>query len=330
MISIRDVAKLAEVSPSTVSRVINGSANVNHEKKQRVLKVIEETSFKPNEVARSLYKKSSKIIGIIMPNIENPFFNEMAKAIEAETYKNGYKITLCNSNDMLEKEIENIKMLCSMNADGIILMTNNEEIQNEIEECKIPVILLDRQVNNCKKTAYIQADHYEGGKMATKYLLECGCKNIINICGPQKFSSARERFKGYLDICRKYGIEAKYIECAYSFQDGLKKAEIILKKYPDVDGIFACNDMVAISVYRVFHSAGYKIPEDVQLIGYDNVNLSWMFTPELTTIAQPIKSMGAKAAEIIIQHVEGIKVIKNHIYPVKLIKRKTTANKRED
>lgn len=327
MISIRDVAKLAEVSPSTVSRVINGSANVNFEKKQRVLKVIQETNFKPNEVARSLYKKSSKIIGIIMPNIENPFFNEIAKAIEAEAYKNGYRLTLCNSNDMLEKEIENIHMLRSMNADGIILMTNNEEIQTEIEQCKIPVILLDRQVHNYKEMAYIQANHYEGGKMATEYLLQCGCKNIVTLCGPQKLSSARERFQGYLDVCKQYEMKPNYIECAYSFHDGLKKAEILLKRYPKADGIFACNDMVAISVYRVLCGLGYKIPEDIQLIGYDNINLSWMFTPELTTIAQPIKEMGTEAAKIIIQHVEGKKIVKEHVYPVKLMKRKTTINK---
>lgn len=124
MISIRQVAKLADVSPATVSRVINGTANVNKEKYERVLKVMDETGFKPNEVARSLFKKSAKLIGIIVPNIQNPFFNEMARVIEREAYNSNYKIMLCNSDNDLEKEKNYMELLSRMNADGIILFSN--------------------------------------------------------------------------------------------------------------------------------------------------------------------------------------------------------------
>ena len=125
MTSIRDVAKLAGVSPSTVSRVMNGTAKVDEEKMQRVLNAISETGFKPNEVARSLFKKSSRIIGVIAPDIENPFFTEMARSIEGEAYARGYRMTLCYSENKPEKEKESIRMLSRMNADGIILMYNN-------------------------------------------------------------------------------------------------------------------------------------------------------------------------------------------------------------
>ena len=159
MTSIRDVAKLAGVSPSTVSRVINGTAKVDEEKMQRVLNAISETGFKPNEVARSLFKKSSRIIGVIAPDIENPFFTEMAKAIEGEAYARGYRMTLCYSENKPEKEKESIRMLSRMNADGIILMTNNEEIDAEVKDCGIPVVAVDRRINADGELAFVEADH---------------------------------------------------------------------------------------------------------------------------------------------------------------------------
>ena len=127
MASIREVAKRAGVSPATVSRVINGTARVDEEKRERVEKAIEETGFRPNELARALYRKSSKIIGVIVPDIENPFFSELAKAIEKEAYEQEYRILLCNSDDQKEKELANLQMLAQLQADGVILMTKESE-----------------------------------------------------------------------------------------------------------------------------------------------------------------------------------------------------------
>lgn len=324
MVSIREVARLAQVSPATVSRVMNETARVDKEKADRVWKVIHETGFIPNEIARSLYKKSSRIVGLIVPDIENPFFNQMAKVIEEEAYRNGYRVILCNTGENKEREKDNIQMLTRMNADGIILMTANEKLQTDIEMCKIPVIVLDRQITGAQKIVSIQADHYEGGKIATEYLIRCGCRNIVNIKGPQMYSSGRARYKGYQDICRKYNRKEQCMECDYSFQKGLRTAEKILERYPDVDGIIACNDMVAISIYKIFTKAGIKIPDQVQLIGFDNIELSSLMTPELTTIAQPIGEMGKQAIQMIIQEdiLRGKK--KEYTFPVTLIPRETT------
>ncbi len=324
MVSIREVARMAGVSPATVSRVMNGTAKVDEEKAQRVQKVIQETGFKPNEVARSLYKKSSKIIGLVVPNIENPFFNQMAKMIESEAYDNGYRVVLCNTNDNTEKERINIQMLTSMNADGIILMTSDEEIQPEIEKCGIPVVILDRQITHSEGTVYIHGDHYQGGRIATEHLIQCGCTNIVNIKGPQIFSSGRARYRGYRDVCKKYMIEEQCLECDYNFKDGLLVAEEILARYPKVDGIIACNDMVAISVYKVFSRAGISIPGQVQLLGFDNIELSYLMTPELTTIAQPSWEMGRKAMEMIIGDINYENGKREFTFPVKLIQRETT------
>lgn len=327
MTSIRDVAKLAGVSPSTVSRVMNGTAKVDEEKMQRVLNAISETGFKPNEVARSLFKKSSRIIGVIAPDIENPFFTEMAKSIEGEAYAQGYRMTLCYSENKPEKEKESIRMLSRMNADGIILMTNNEEIDAEIKDCGIPVVVVDRRIHADGELAFVEADHYEGGKMAARHLIQCGCRNIVNISGPQKYSSARNRYRGYVDICKQYGREVQNLECEYSFERGLLTAEEILERYPAVDGIISCNDMVAISVFKVLRRHGYQIPEDVQIIGFDNIALAHLMTPELTTIRQPIADMGKTAVRCIINYATGVDVTQENKFPVTLIKRETTVMK---
>lgn len=324
MVSIREVAKLAQVSPATVSRVINETARVDKEKADRVWKVIHETGFIPNEIARSLYKKSSRIIGLIVPNIENPFFNQMAKAIEEEAYRSGYRVILCNTGENKEKEKDNIQMLTRMNADGIILMTTNEDIQADIEKCRIPVIVLDRQITRAQKMVSIQSDHYEGGRIATEHLIQCGCKNIVNVKGPQMYSSGRARYRGYQDVCRKYNRKEQSIECDYSFQGGLKAAAKILECYPDADGVIACNDMVAISIYKIFTKAGIAIPKEVQLIGFDNIELSSLMTPELTTVAQPIGEMGKKAIQMIIQEDTCKEQKKEFTFPVTLIPRETT------
>lgn len=324
MASIREVAKLAGVSPATVSRVINGTANVDEEKRQRVLKVIDETGFKPNELARALFKQSSKIIGVIVPNIENPFFNELAKAIEEEAYENGYKILLCNSNNNEEKELMNMQMLNQLKADGLIMVTNSNNTVKRLEENSFPVVLVDRQLSSMNEIAIVESDNYKGGKIATKHLIECGCKNIVCMKGPQHISSANQRYLGYQEVCKESGIEEQYIECGYSYESGLKKAEELITKYPDVDGIIASNDMVAISVYKSLIQKGYHIPEDIQIIGFDNIRFGWLFTPEITTIAQPTKKIGKKAAQLIINYRNGHKIEKINIFDIELIERQTT------
>ena len=326
MASIREVAKLAGVSPATVSRVINGTANVDDEKKQRVLKVINETGFRPNELARALFK-SSKIIGVIVPNIENPFFSELAKAIEEEAYENGYKMLLCNSNNNEEKELMNIQMLNQLKADGLIMVTDSNNTIKNLEDNGFPVVLVDRKLSKINEIAIVESDNYSGGKIATKHLIECGCKNIVCMKGPQNISSAKQRYLGYQDICKEYGIKEQYIECGYSYDIGLIKAEELITKYPDVDGIIASNDMVAISVYKTLTQKGYNIPEDIQIIGFDNIKFSCLFTPEITTVAQPITKIGKKATQIIIQYRDGHNIERENIFDVELIERQTTKRK---
>ena len=157
-----------------------------------------------------------------------------------------------------------------------------------------------------------------------EHMLESGCKNIVAMRGPQNVSSGRDRFKGYLDVCREQHIKEQYVDCSYDYEDGLVRTEEILKTFPEVDGIIAANDMAAISAYKVLRRHGKRVPEDVQLIGFDNIIMSRLMTPELTTVAQPIAEMGAKAAQVLIDHIEGKEVPQKNIFEVKLIHRETT------
>lgn len=319
--SIRDVARLAEVSPATVSRVINGTANVDDEKKQRVLKVIKETGFVPNEVARSLFKRSAKIIGLIVPSIDNPFFTQMASAIEKEADEHGFRLLLCNTGHNPEKEKSMIQMLMSMNADGIIVTTSNEEIMPLIESSQIPIVTTDRRPLHGTNCSYIHCNHYDGGRLAMQHLMDCGCKNVVCIKGPQDISSAKERYEGYRDVCNDNGITEMTVCCDYEFNEGLAVTEELLEKYPHTDGIIACNDMVAVSVYKVLHNKGIEVPDKIQIIGFDDIAMASLMTPELTTIAQPITEMGVKAARLI---TDCNKKNEEYIFPAQLIKRETT------
>ncbi len=168
--TIREIAKLAGVSPATVSRVLNGTAKVQPDKEKRVREVVEMTGFKPNEMARFLFNKQSKIIGLIIPNIENPYFTQMLKEIEEEAYQKGYRIMLCNSDNNTEKEIVNIETLSGMNAIGIILLTSHDDSYKVVEESRIPVVVLDRELNSKNHISSIIADHYRGGRLAAQHL----------------------------------------------------------------------------------------------------------------------------------------------------------------
>ena len=324
MATIREVAQLAGVSPATVSRVMNGTAKVDEEKRKRVEDAIRETGFKPNKLARALFKNSSGLIDLIVPNIDNPFFNEIAKAIEEEAYNKGLHIVLCSSGNNTQKEADNIQMLEQMKADGIILITNGNHTGRMIEKCSLPVIVVDRHITDCGEIAHIEADHYQGGKLAAEFLVKCGCRSIVCLRGPQEFTSGRLRYQGYCDVCRENGIPERYVDTKYSFESGIKAAYEMLERFPETDGIVAANDMVAISSYKVLRSKGIRVPEDIQIVGFDDIRFSSLVSPAVTTIHQPITEMGKRAVEIIFRYAEGSEYSEKNVFDVYLVERETT------
>lgn len=327
MVSIKDVAALAGVSPATVSRVMNDTAKVDPEKKARVLQAIEESGFVPNEVARTLFRKSAKTIGLIVPSIRNPYFTELAAYLDSAAMKRGYRPFLCNTGYDVEKEKAAIRMLTSMNADAIIVVSCSEELRETVNNCPIPVVALDAILNGENVEACIYCDYYMGGKLATEHLLECGCERIVCIQGPQNHVSARARYQGYRDVCAERGIRERIVECDYDFDKGIAMTEELLERFPDVDGIIACNDIVALSTYKVLFKKRISVPEKIQLVGFDDISFSALSSPELTTISQPIHEMAEKAVEVIVNQEKTEKAKREFVFAVKLVKRETTLRK---
>ena len=327
-LNIREVARIAGVSPATVSRVMNGTANVSAEKRARVLDAISQTDFVPNEVARMLFKKSSRLIGLIIPSIRNPFFTELASVIDRAASEKGYRLFLCNVGDDLEMEKATIQMLVSTNADGIIIASNTAGVEESIESCRVPVVVVDSLLETARVNGYVYSDYRQGGRLAAEHLIECGCKNIVCIQGPQRFFTARERYEGYREVCEKYGLTEQTVCCDYDFDAGLAMSEELLRTYPEVDGIIACNDIVAASIYKFLHRRGIAVPDRIRLVGYDDVNLARLISPELTTITQPIEALGIRATELVIAGREQEKTGERFVFPVSLTVRETTKPKK--
>lgn len=327
MASIKDVAKLANVSPATVSRVLNNTANVKEEKRARVLFAVKETGFKTTEETKQISKKSTKTICVVVPSRENAFFDEIVKAIEQEAFQKGYRILLCNFDENVEKELSALQTLSRVKADGIIITSGSKKIEKAVSKSQLPVVVFDKLVDVQNAIAYIEADHYKGGRLAMSHMIECGCKNIICLRGPIDTPTGQRRYQGYRDVCRKYGIKEEYVDCGYTYDEGVNAVKEILTKYPRVDGIIASNDMVAMSIYKGLKKEGYRVPEDIQIIGFDNIRMSAQHTPGISTVTQPIKEMGTLAVHIILDYFNELPFQKENVFDVSLVERQTTKRK---
>jgi LacI family transcriptional regulator len=320
--TIKDVAKLAGVSVATVSRVLNKNGYVHEDTLKKVERAIELLDYKPSTVARSLFNKSSRLIGLVVPNILNPFFPEVARAVEDVAYKEGYTVVLCNSDGSLEKEKQYIDVLLRNNVDGFIVATN---LQNSVNymHLEVPVVAIDRMFNERIPTVY--ADNYAGSKLATELLVAKGCRNLAHIRGPRNVSPANERYEGFLDAVSKAQLPYTVIDSEMEGAGNEHAAAELLEKHPDVDGVFGWNDLVAVSVVKAALQRGIRIPDDLQVVGFDGISLTEIMFPALTTVAQPIYKMGRKATKLLIEQIEGKHANKeHHCLSVQIIERDTT------
>ncbi|MBM7646639.1 LacI family transcriptional regulator [Scopulibacillus daqui] len=318
MATIRDVAKEAGVSVATVSRVINSNGYVNEETKKKVEKAIQLLNYKPNAVARSLFKKQSMTIGLIIPDITNPFFPQLARAVEDVTNEKGYTIILGNSDESSEKEQEYLDIFEQKYVDGIILATNTLTVE-QIASLGKPVVAVDRPIDSGVPT--VVAEHRRGAQAAVRHLLDTGCQTIAHIRGPEHVVSADERCKGYLDIVKDkpWFSDQLVINGHYAINDAYKAASELIKDRPDVDGIFAGNDLMAIGALKAARELGKKVPEELAIIGFDGIDMCETTFPELSTMVQPIYELGATAANMLIELIENRRVNQQYYeYPVQL------------
>ena len=328
MATIVDVARLAGVTPTTVSRVINNRGYISEKTKKRVQEAMDELGYQPNEIARSLTKQKSNTIGVIVPHISHPYFAKLISNLENEAAKKDYKIILCNSKEKAEKEKQYLDMCKSNRVAGIIICSGNVE-SNKINTGGIPVVLLEKNFEEGKLG--IQCDNYQGGKLATEHLIECGCKKILHLSGViDEEMPADNREKAFIDVCSKNEIECfikKYDIDTYNQMNYYDYIKAALNEIEGVDGIFASSDLIAAQVIQVCNEIKIRIPEDIKLVGFDDVDISQLTTPRITTVHQPIKEMARLSIELIDAKYNNIEVNEKTILPIKLIIRDSTVNK---
>ncbi|MCJ8008682.1 LacI family DNA-binding transcriptional regulator [Lederbergia wuyishanensis] len=324
MASIKDVAKLAGVSVATVSRVLNNKGYVGVDTREKVENAIQTLNYKPNEVARSLFKKQSKTIGLLLPSIMNPFFPELSRAVEDVAADLGYNVILCNTDGNKEKEQRYLDMLLQKYVDGIIFTTTSLD-PDMLQQLQIPIVCMDRKVSTNITTVVV--NNKKGAQLATQFLLDKGCKRVAHIRGPENVYTAKERLEGYLDIVKnkEWFKESYIVNGQYGMEKAIEATLELLQTNPEIDGIFAANDTTAIGAMKAAHQIGLRIPEDISIIGFDGIALSKSTIPELTTVAQPIYEIGKKAASLLVQLIDGNSIQQNlFTLDVKLIERHST------
>jgi LacI family transcriptional regulator len=320
--TIRDVAKEAEVSVATVSRVLNETGYVHADTRKRVTEAMKHLNYSPNEVARSLYKKKSKLIGLLLPDITNPFFPQLARGVEDELQKSGYRILFGNSDENAEKELDYLNTFIQNNVVGIISATNNKSKTN-YDGLSIPVVFLDRTSSDYPS---VYADGKEGGRIAAMEIVKRGSKRITLLKGPAHIQPAQDRFQGALEELSRSDIDFHVMSTtSFAFEDAEKWAKELFALYPDTDGVLASNDIVATAILHEALRLGKSIPEDVQIIGFDDIPQSSLLFPSLSTIRQPAYEMGKESAQLLIKHINKERVHQQHIQmPVTFIERNTT------
>lgn len=323
MTTIKDVAKVSGVTVTTVSRVLNNRGYISDATRKKVYDAMEQLNYKPNEIARSLFRKKSNLIGLIIPNVSHPFFAELTNHIEYHAHAKGYKILLCNSYQDSAKEKDYVDMLRRHQVDGIIMGSHSLET-SEYLTTNLPIVAIDRNLSN--NIPFITSDNYNGGVLATELLINKGCKKLAHISGPLELNTpANKRYEAFLDITKKRNIKSIVIQGNLDTFEGYKKLVFnLFKETPTIDGVFASSDLIAASIINIASSLGKKIPDDLKIVGYDDINIASLIVPTLTTIRQPIEDIGKLAIEILINIMDEKPVDIENILPVKLIERMTT------
>jgi len=325
MATIHEVAKNAGVSVTTVSRVLNNRGYISEKTRKKVYQCMADLHYQPNEIARSLQRKQSSIIGLIIPNVSHPFFAEMANHLEYYAYQSGFKIMLCNSQMDPIKEKEYINMMKRNRVDGIIMGSHTLQV-GDFKKLDHPIVTIDRKIED--KIPFVSSDNYRGGQLATELLINKGCKKIAHICGNLQLDLlANQRSNAFLDVVNKHSIEHIIVQTDMNVFDQAQYIRIIRQLFvdhPDIDGIFATSDIIAAYVIKECFNKGKRIPDDIRIVGYDDVNAASWMSPEITTIKQPLEELSQLAIELIKLQLEASKFETENILPVELIERGTT------
>lgn len=327
--TIYDVAKKAGVSIATVSKVINNNTgNMRDSTKQRVKKAMEELNYHPNVMASALMGKGTKTMGLLVPDISNPFFSEIAKTIEDTAHEKGYSVIMCSTDENEEKEKKNVELLQNKLVDGFIVSStyNDKSILQDLIRNGVPVVMLT-QDDPAMDVSKVFVDDFKGGYEATIHHLQNGHHNIAIISEQLALASVK-RTEGYLQALKTYGIRPRQdyiVRTRGKIPNGIKAFDYLFQLPEPPTAIFACNDQLAIGVMLGAKERGIRIPDQLSLIGFDDTILATATYPRLTTVAQPIARMGKTVVDLLIEEIQlGYSRKERILYNPELIIRETT------
>ncbi len=309
MPNIREVAKVAGVSVATVSRVLNHPERVSSETMVKIEKVIKDMDFSPNAFARGLNFKKSNSIALIIPDVQNPQNMEIARGVELVAHQKGYNLLLCNTEKDVNKERSYIRMLIEKKVDGIILAYTllQQDDFDEIKKRDISLLLFGQNIL-AEKISSVYSDFKEGAFLAVSHFVNLGFTRIAYICGSDDHLENRDKTMGYTEALLDSGIK---VSSSMIFQgdddidSGYLAALKLLKLTPQPEAVFVGNDLMAIGAVDAFRTEGIRVPEDISVIGYDNIRMASLIEPKLTTVAWPVYKMGLISARILIEEIDG-------------------------
>ena len=329
MTTIREVANRAGVSYTTVSHVINNTRFVSNETRDRVLAAMRDLNYRPNALAQSLRSGKTHTLGLILPDSSNPFFAEVARSIEDAAFQLGYSVILCNTEGEGHRELLYVDVLSKKQVDGIIFVATGDQGDSLdfLQRQALPVLVVDRDLPEIHADAVL-TDNRQGGCQATGHLIELGHRRIGCISGPSHLTPSADRTIGYRKAMEDAGLHAPeelILRGDFHPESGRVATAALLALPEPPTAIFACNDLMALGALRAAAEAGFRVPEDLSIVGFDDIELASYTTPPLTTIAQPKVDIGHRAAQLLVERIaEKNSPHCREVLPTALIMREST------
>jgi DNA-binding LacI/PurR family transcriptional regulator len=311
MANMKDIARIAKVSLGTVSHVLNGTAGVREPVRRRVLDAVQSTGYQPSQLARGLRRVQTNVIGMIIPDISNPFFPAVVRGAEDQAFSNGYRLILCNTDNDHAKELAHLNELRTYLPAGLIVIPSTFSdltVQaRSYRQAGAGVVCIDRLPKDWIGDS-VTADNQAGAYKATQHLIAMGHKHLATITGPLHLTNARERLNGFKQAMKeaKLQLAPEYMqETTFDKQGGASKARLLLRMIPRPTAIFAGNDMIALGVLTAIRDAGLRCPDDVSVMGFDDLDLAETTNPSLSSVSQSGYQLGATAARILLERIQG-------------------------
>ena len=308
--TIKDIARLLGISPSTVSRALRGHPDISLETKRRVMKLAQRLHYHPNLIAQSLQTQRSNTIGIIVPEIKHSFFASVIGGVEDVAYNSGYTIMVCASNEDYEREAINTRAMLSHRVAGLLISlsskTKNLEHLEMALHREIPLVFFDRSVKGLS-ASQVLADDFTGAYEAVSHMVKSGHTRIAHLGGPLNISISRYRYQGYKKALQDHGLpvdKALVIRGGFANEDGYRGLKKLWRLNPRPQALFAINDPVAIGAYQYAKEAGIRIPRDMAVVGFANEPVAALLDPPLTTVELPAYEMGQSAADMLLQQIK--------------------------